>query len=97
MNDKDKQQVYDCIRAYLVLGTVPLGITILSSFQLLTSNNADILLGSGLKLSGIIINLCSELCFLESVNTKNVMTSDIIYSHLLHCMIKPWPYLESTH
>ena len=53
-----------------------------------------LLLDNGLKLSNFKV---VSLEFLESVNTKNVMTVDIIYALMLHCMIKLRPDLELAH
>ena len=33
----------------------------------------------------------------QGVNTKNVMYKNIRYMHMVHCMIKPRPDLESAH
>ena len=42
-----------------------------------------------------MINLCSELYyFLESVNTKNIKTLNIVYLCVLGCMVKPRADLE---
>ena len=57
------------------------------------------LLDSGLKLSDIIVTLCSKLLDyilyfgLYLANTKNVMYLNVVYTHMLHCMIKLWPEL----
>ena len=38
------------------------------------------------------VSLCSV-----TVGVQNIMTTDIIYVHMLHCMIKPRLDLETTH
>ena len=39
-----------------------------------------------------------EVIFIDCYrNTKNVTTVDIVYAHMLHCMIKLRQDLESTH
>ena len=42
-------------------------------------------------------NLYSELYFLESANTKNIMYLSVGYMHMLQCIIKPRLDLKSTH
>ena len=37
------------------------------------------------------------IIFFQGVNTKNVMYKNIRYVHMVHCMIKPRPDLESAH
>ena len=69
------------------------------------------LLDSGLKLSNIIVILCSKLLdyillksgsisgsyYIQGVDTKNVMYKNVRYARLVHCMIKLRPDLESAH
>ena len=64
------------------------------SLQIQDSNNADVLLDSRLKLSAQL--LCA-LNYWIIFYTKNVMYLNIVYAHMLHCMIKLRPDLESAH
>ena len=59
MNDKDKQQVCGNMMSASCLAQARINHAF--SLQIQDSNNADVLLDSGLKLSDIIVTLCSKL------------------------------------
>ena len=80
MNDKDKQQVCGCM---IMLGCIECGNMMSASclaqakpweysLQIQDSNNADVLLDSGLKLSNIIVILCSKLLDYILLKSGNV-------------------------
>ena len=47
----------------------------LASLQIQDSNNADVLLDSGLKLSNMIVNLCSKLSYEVLLKSGNYIVN----------------------
>ena len=75
MNDKDKQQVCGCM---VMLGCIECGNMMSAScleYSLQIQDNADVLLDSGLKLSDIVVTLCSKLLGGLSLHLNHLIAS----------------------